>query len=320
MAFSRIALIGASGSLGFAILSAILEHFSASSVTVLTRASSDPSSLPAGVHTTPIKSYSDLSELTTALSNHDILISALPTSIAQSTEPALVKAAVAAKVRRFMPSEYTMDVCDSSYRVAAAENGTSIAIARIEWADELTAMAERGEIEYTTIMPGMFPEYCVGGPKLWGYDLENRKAMLWDGGEHVCTGSTLQFTGRCVAAVLRMPEEETRNKRIRIAECEYSGKACVEALQEVMDEGWTTEEQSLEQMDGRIGEAMQKGDEMQAYLLWVVKWNFSGASLARYDEGLRWNREGEFEVPRMSLKEMMKASVKLNKGKTHKGI
>ena len=45
---------------------------------------------------------------------HDILISALPAAVALQLEPTIVQASIEAGVRRFMPSEYTLDVTQST--------------------------------------------------------------------------------------------------------------------------------------------------------------------------------------------------------------
>jgi hypothetical protein len=66
-----------------------------------------------------------------------------------------------------MPSEHTTDVHHLAYREAAATN--PIASKRFAWADELARIAEKVEVEYTTLVTGPFVDLCVGSG-FWGFD------------------------------------------------------------------------------------------------------------------------------------------------------
>ena len=115
MTFDKVALIGATGALGSHIFNALLSSFPPSSITVLTRQSSKTPSAPSGVKIVALPSYTDEQSVVAALKSQDILVSALGTKVL-SLEPQLVDFAIAAGVRRFIPSEFTKDVTEAEYR------------------------------------------------------------------------------------------------------------------------------------------------------------------------------------------------------------
>jgi saccharopine dehydrogenase-like NADP-dependent oxidoreductase len=139
MPFSKIAILGASGSLGPHILAALLETFPVSANTILTReGSNSPLTYPAGLRLISLPSYSNKDALKGVLQGHDILISALPAAVALQFEPTIVQAAIEAGVHRFMPSEYTLDVTQSTVRALVAGSGAPPLIkGRVDWADRL---------------------------------------------------------------------------------------------------------------------------------------------------------------------------------------
>lgn len=98
---TKVALAGASGSLG----KPVLEHLLSSNftVTVLTREDST-STFPTGVKVVKVD-YSSEEGLTAALQGQDALISTLATAGAQDI---LIKAAIAARVYRIIPSEFVL--------------------------------------------------------------------------------------------------------------------------------------------------------------------------------------------------------------------
>jgi uncharacterized protein YbjT (DUF2867 family) len=225
MPFSKIAILGAYGSLGPDILAGLLETFPVSAITILTREGSNSHlTYPSGLRLISLPSYSDKDGLKDVLQGHDILISALPAAVALQLEPTIVQAAIEAGVRRFMPSEYTLDVTQFTVRAVVAGSGAPPLIkGRVDWADRLAEFAEQGRIEYTTIVTNGLMDLLLTRGML-GFDLKNQRAVLYDRGEAKTTGCTLEFVGRCVAAVVRMPEVETKKRRIRVAEVEYTGQ------------------------------------------------------------------------------------------------
>lgn len=101
---TKVALAGASGSLGKPVLEHLIDSNFA--VTVLTREDIN-STFPDGVKAIEVD-YTSEESLTAALQGHDALISTLATEVI-SSQDILIKAAIAARVHRIIPSEFGSD-------------------------------------------------------------------------------------------------------------------------------------------------------------------------------------------------------------------
>ncbi len=243
------------------------------------------------------------------LQGHDLLISALPAAAALELEPTIVQAASEAGGRRFMPSEYTLDVTQATVRALVAGGGAPALITgRVDWADRLAAIAAQGQIEYTTLVTsGLLDLLLASG--MFGFDVAHQRAVLYDRGKAQATGCTLAFVGRCVVAVVRMPEVETQNRGIQVAEVAYTGQALLGELERATGQPWTVEHVSTDEALAQGKEALARGDGRAAYLRYIAKLNFDGSGVAHLAEGLAWNRSGAYAVSRKSLRETVAEAV-----------
>jgi uncharacterized protein YbjT (DUF2867 family) len=281
---SRVALVGGTGSLGSLILKVLLTTPTITQITAVTRTSSSLTPLDPRVTVVRVPSYDDSPALTAAFRDHDVVISALSAAVSTHIDSLLVTAATKAGVERFMPSEYTLDLSHPSVKEIAG--GTRLG-ARVALVERLADLATRGEIAYTTFACGGWLDWGLETGFL-GFDLKKQEATLYDGGTAMATGCTMGFVAEAVGAVLRMPEAETRNRRIRIAEVRYSGKLLLGALEEKTGSGWIVRDVSTEQAleDGR--KALERRDARAAYVGHVLKLNFDGSGVADFPEGLTW--------------------------------
>lgn len=305
MPFSNIALVGASGKVGSHTLTALLKNFPPNSIKLLTRQGSKFPTYPIDIEVIEVPSYDDHKGLLTALRGSDVLVSALSAGPALQYESALVRAAIEAGVRRFMPSEYTMDVLHPAY---GPEAKSAIAKKRIEWAEELHRISEKGDIEYTTLVTGPFVEYCVMSG-FWEFDVKARRVTLYGDERAKGTGCTLRFTGECVARVLKMGEGETRNKRVRVGEVEYSGGMILDELEGVTGTEWAVDRRDVGELGKREAEKREMGDEMGEYVTFVVRMNLVGSEAGRFEDGLLWESEGEDALQRKTLREIVEEIV-----------
>ena len=76
------------------------------------------------------------------------------------------------------------------------------------------------------------------------------------------------------AVITNTSPEDTKNRRIRVAEVAYTGKEILEAFEEVSGEKWRVEERSTESLleDGR--KACENGDMRGFYMSNILKLNF----------------------------------------------
>ena len=120
------------------------------------------------------------------------------------------------------------------------------------------------------------------------------------------TGVTTRFVARCIGAIITMPGESTKNKRIRIAEFEYTGKALLQKFEEVTNEKWTVVDRSTDEVLSGAMQAGEKGDVRGFYIGNIIKLNFDGEGAGYFEEGMKWL---DGAVQRQSLKEIVKRSI-----------
>jgi uncharacterized protein YbjT (DUF2867 family) len=303
MTFQKIAIAGATGYLGHKVLSHLLTIPTITKITILTR-STTSHSFPSSplLSVISVLSYEDHDVLASALEDHDLLISIIAGVAAQKTDTHLTSAAILAGVQRFMPSEYTLDVMHP-HTIALAES--AVLTAKIRNARELQALAEKGEIEYTTLIPAAIVDWWLENGDL-GLDIKRKRVTLYDGGEKDVTGSSTDFIAQCVGAVVRMDPDATKNRRIQIAEVRYSGREMLKAFEEVTGEKCEVEEKTTDLRFEEARKAGAKSDMRGAYLGNILKLNFDGEGAAFFKEGLSF---GDELVERRGLKDIVKTAV-----------
>ncbi|KAI0402342.1 NAD(P)-binding protein [Xylaria palmicola] len=201
-AITNVALAGATGNLGPAILEQLLK--AGFQVTVLTRQGSTHE-FPAPVTVKPVN-YDSVESLTAALKGQDAVVSTLA-AVAISKQLNLVEAAAKANIRRFIPSDFGSDISNPKNAKLAV------------FADKVTvqkALAEeaaRGTLSYTSIYNGPFFDWGLRAGLI--ANIPEKSVALYDGGERRFSTTTLESVGRAVAGVLRNAEA-TKNRAVYV--------------------------------------------------------------------------------------------------------
>ncbi len=291
---SRVAIVGGTGFLGSKVLRSLLSTSAVTQITVLSRVTSSHS-FDSRVRVVKVVSYEDENALVLAFRNHDLVISAVSGASYPEIDELLLSACIMAGVKRFMPSEYTLDVCHPAVKAIA---GRTLLAAKTTFANSLAELAANGKIEYT-VTGGLLDWALYHG--FGGIKLHQRELTLFDNGINSCTACTTDFVAQALSAVLQMPEEETRNRRIHIAEVQYTGLQLLDALQKATGRDWEIKHLSTTQSLSNGRKALEQGDVRGAYLGHVLKLNFDGSGAADFPEGLGWNSVGDFKIARKSL-------------------
>ena len=195
-----VAVAGASGNLGPAILNQLLA--AGFTVTALTRADSR-STFPSAVKVVPVD-YDSLESLTAALKGQDALVSTLAT-LAIGAQIRLVDAAIAAGVKRFIPSEFGSNNPLARRMPVFAD--------KVKVQDYLVQKVQEPGNEgfsYTCVYNSIFFDW---GLKI-GFLLGKER---YDGGERKFSTTRLETIGKAVAGVLKHAEE-TKNGDVFVHE------------------------------------------------------------------------------------------------------
>ncbi|KAF7113643.1 hypothetical protein CNMCM5793_002999 [Aspergillus hiratsukae] len=210
----KVAIAGATGNLGPAVLYALLS--AGFEVTVLTRAESDRSNNNFGRACVVPVDYSSLDSLTAALKGQDVIVNTLG-AIPRDVHLRLIDAAIAAQVQRFIPSEFGSDTTNATAaRLPVYQDKVAIQRYLREKAAE-----SAGTFSYTLLINGPFLD--------WGLTVEfllnwrAPEAELYDGGERKFSATTLAGVAKGVVGIINNLEA-TRNRTVYIRETDVSQK------------------------------------------------------------------------------------------------
>ena len=218
-------------------------------VTVLTRESSK-TTFPANVRVARVD-YNVLSSLASALKGQDALVStvATPTLHGQNY---LIDAAVAAGVKRFIPSDFG---CDTFNPKTAALPAYDAEVAQHEY---LAAKArESPSFGYTLVMNGAFFDWGLMVHFL--LDLKGRKASLFDGGDRPFSTTTLSGVGKAVAGVLKHPDQ-TKNRAVYVHEAILTQNGIMKIADGIKPGVWETTMVDTQTMEEAAREGLKKPD------------------------------------------------------------
>ena len=152
-AFRTVAVAGATGNLGPSLAQALVA--AGFEVTVLSRIGSNRSA-PPGIKRVVEVDYNSPESLTEALSGQDVLVSNVPN---HGSQKPLIDAAIAAGVKRFLPSEFGSNISGNQKTAALPvfKDGKTVI---------QQYLAEKGDaITWTLVVTGLFLEFAVGyGP------------------------------------------------------------------------------------------------------------------------------------------------------------
>ncbi|KAL7896364.1 hypothetical protein HDV63DRAFT_247648 [Trichoderma sp. SZMC 28014] len=244
----NVALIGASGSVGKVVVDAF-HNDKRFNVTVLRRASSS-ATYPSEFKVVDVD-YDSLESLTAALAGQDAVVSTINSAAPVDTQKKFVDAAVAAGVKRFVPSEFGCDLDNALARTLP------VFAPKVAIQDYLKEKAQSSPLTYT---------FAYSGPFLdWGLEHQlllktvDGKPQLFDGGNSVFSTTSLDTVAAAVLAILSKPEE-TKNRGVRFQSAAVSQVELLALAKEVAPERkFETEEVSIDELTRRADERLKKG-------------------------------------------------------------
>lgn len=152
--------------------------------------------------------FTSIASLTAALKGIDALVSTVA-GTAMESQTVLIDAAIAAGVKRFIPSEY------SSVTTSPKLEALPVYASMFKIKQYLQEKAKTGHLTWTVLACGAFLEFLFGGPML--LDFVNHKATLFDEGDNRISSTSLPNIGKALAGILKN-SDVTKNKVVRISE------------------------------------------------------------------------------------------------------
>ena len=285
--FKNITLVGATGNLGKHILPALLADRTFQ-VTVLSRAKSS-ATFPDNVKVVKAD-YANQAELVKALQGQEVVISAVGgEGVATNFDSTLVKAAIEAGVKWFIPSEFGIDTSHP----AVANNpvlASKTAVAKLLKENE-------SRIAHTFIVTGCFLDWGFDNGFL-GFDLANKTVTLYDEGKHPISGATLPHIGQAVVAILHH-FNAAKNKRLYIADATFTQQQALALFEKHTNSEWTKKEVSTDSLAKTSADAFAQGDTMTGVVSSLLSIIYNGKGPGEFEKKVNNRSLG---VPRSSLK------------------
>ncbi|KAJ4007366.1 hypothetical protein NW752_007655 [Fusarium irregulare] len=252
-AYKNIAIVGASGSIGKIILSALAStNFM---TTVLVRKESK-ATYPTNVKVRPTDFSED--DLTEALKGQDVLISALGVE-GFDQQQKLVDAAVRAGVERFLPSEFS----------SSSEDPVVLGLLPLFEVKknliEYLKSKEKDGLSWTGLATGGLFDWGLDNGFL-GYDIKNRTAKIWDDGNKKFTLTNEKQLAQAVISTLNHPEE-TRNRYLYVYSVVTTQNEILQSLEKATGAKWTVEKTTTDAEVAEARERLGAGDFSGAFVL-----------------------------------------------------
>ncbi|KAJ6114825.1 hypothetical protein N7486_000603 [Penicillium sp. IBT 16267x] len=252
--FKKVTIVGASGAIGNILLDGLVAS-SQFDITIVSRKESK-ACFPQSV--TVLKS--DFSEvgLEAAFKNQDVVISTVGAT-GFSEQKKFVDAAVRAGVKRFIPSEFS----------ANSQNDAVLQLLPLfRQKKELIEYLKTKEAEglsWTGIATSGLFDWGLRN-KFLEFDIANRTATIWDGGDKSFTLTDEKELKQSVVSVLQHPKE-TRNRYLHVASVETTQREILAALEKAQGAKWTIIDTTTDTQVSEGFKKLEAGDFSGAFAL-----------------------------------------------------
>ncbi|KAM6530521.1 hypothetical protein FSOLCH5_000015 [Fusarium solani] len=300
--FKNILIIGATGSIGSVVLEALVKE-PTFIVTALQRSSSK-GKLPSGLKTITVDDSYPSEALVSAFSGQDAIINCM-TSLAVGEQLRFIDAAVAAKVRRYVSSEYGLN---NNKPEARALN--SVFREKGEIQDYLRSKESTG-LEWMAIACGMWLKWSAQHDFL-GMHIKEKKFVVWDDGEGWFSTTTEENTALALVNALAKKWDETRNQVVWLSDFAITQNMLLAAIERISGQEYTTEKIDTLRFIEEKQAAVASGDPYAVYAL--IETGFVTGKFGGHleKEGLIMNEL--LGLPKKSLDEVVKAALEAVQG------
>jgi nucleoside-diphosphate-sugar epimerase len=309
----NVLILGASGSVGAPILDALLAE-SSFHVTIVSRATSS-ASFPSHIPVIKISDAFTTEELTAAFKGQDAVVVALSTGPATSGGKdglvfRLIDAALAAGVKRFIPSEFGTNNLDPRARAFAPTYDRKGEM--LEYLIK-TCKNSQGKMTWSSISCGSWLDWALDPSKsgnFLGIDVKGKKAIVYDSGTNRFAITSSKNTGLAVAKALLNPAM-TANKQMFLCDLSASTRQIVSALEAEMKAKFLVEEKQSGPEIRKLRQQLDAGDLNATYPLLAISF------CADVDIGCNFEAEQEvwntkLGLPKVTLEEMVHDAVDLS--------
>lgn len=248
---TKVAIAGATGSLGRPVLEQLL--IAGFDTTVLSRKDSSSTDSLAKHDNQKIINvdFENVQELTQALQGIEVVVSTLAIQANGAQNP-LIDAAVAAGVKRFIPSEFGSDLNNPLNRALPVFK------AKVDTQDYLESIAAKHPgFTYTLTYNNLFLDW---GVKM-GFivNLKEHSAVLFDGGDVPFSTTTLSTIGKAVVGIIKNLDA-TKNRAVYYHDGVLTLNKIIDIYKQIDGQAWKTEVKQTKDVQQAAMEELQKPD------------------------------------------------------------
>lgn len=248
--------------------------------------------------------YESVEMLTAALEGQDVVICALGMGTDASVHNQLIDAAVAAKVKRFIPSEFGLDSLNPLTRqLPVYEN-------KLKVLNHLEERTLRSGMTYTYIINSVFLDWGLKNNFI--LDLSQHKPTIFGSGDEAFSTTTMATAAKAVVGVLEH-YDETKNRAIYVQGAVITQNKLL-AIAKKYSPGnvWEPVHVDLAEMKAESDAKFEQGTydipTLYSYLFVAIFQKNYGGRLERTDNGL-------FDIKEMTeeeIEEVVKAYLPKN--------
>ncbi|KAL9615770.1 MAG: hypothetical protein Q9160_009273 [Pyrenula sp. 1 TL-2023] len=191
-----IIIIGATGSIGPALVHALASHSARFHVSIYTRSASKARGQFSDNVTIHVGDYSNTS-LLEAFTGQDVVISTI-TTFSTPQQKQIIDVAVQAGVKRFLPSEFGIDTSDPT-------KAEYLPILPFKQGIVDYLKTKQDKLSWSAFITGGFLDWTLSKPGAFGYNIPSLTANIYDSGNTPHEVTNIKQIGRAVAVSLSTP-------------------------------------------------------------------------------------------------------------------
>ncbi|KAL2211243.1 NAD(P)-binding protein [Sarocladium strictum] len=282
MDIKNVMILGGRGNLGPYLIRAFLK--AGFNVSVLSRASSnvgDDNFLGAAV----IKSDYSFDSLVKVFAGQDAVVSTLATANIDE-QKIVVDAVAAAKVKRFVPSEFGSDTSVDDLDTVAP-----FLKEKQNFMNYVKSKESEG-LSWTAMITGSFIDWMLlEANGLLCLDLKTKTGELVDSGDAIFTTTTAHQVGEAAAAAL-LHSEKTKNEYVYVSSFNTTQKELIEAIERLSGDKFKLGAVSQKDLYQRAMKHVDEGNWARGYYELATATMYANLPVSYFpDQAARWMKE-----------------------------
>ncbi|KIW44906.1 hypothetical protein, variant [Exophiala oligosperma] len=299
----NVVVFGAGGTnIGHHLVKALLSQPESFTVTIIARKSSK-SRFPEGAKVVYVDDSLPHEELVNAMHGADAVVSAIGYG-SISAEEKLIDAAIDAKVKRFLPSEFGVNNTNAAARALSPVFDAKGGVIDLLRSKEATGFT------WTAVPTGLWLDWALEPAIAFAnINIQSHTATLWADGNHALSWTTLPWAAHGITQVLLSPSK-TANKVVPIRGFEASQKDIIAMLEKEQNVTYNIEHFNPDDAISKAQSSWRENKDIPSALQLVQAGFFlDGYGSDLVGEGIVQTGNEYLNLPELRVEEVVKKAV-----------